>query len=457
MKPLNFCLVLIATNIIAVCGESSTGIAPSSEVANVLRAEDDTIPSYPGDHPVQKRPFVVTQILSPGRVLARDPSGTTIYLLTGVTKSLVDDDTWSGWVFEGEHFQYTSIQGTVRTVRTYIAATNNPPMAKNATVTAARSGDAAAQRALGSLYMNGDGVRQDYEESLKWFRLSAEQGDADSENDLGYIYYSGRGVPANVSAAFAWYQKAAAQGLAAAQCNLGIMCEGGIGTPQDYVQAAEWFRKAATQGSALGQYCLGRLYESGLGPQKDYVKADNLYRAAAAQKQKDAIAAIGDLPRSINADLFNNIQRIRQSIKNATNFQYGLVHTKKEESEPRYTEITRLGKNPGGWTVIICQNIAATETECAVAQTVAKEAGEIGITINENTLTFVRDASILCAAATQKLNSVYGEELVLKMKKGEQPDPLANMGTPQVEVPQSPELQQAFDQYNATLQEVGGL
>ena len=41
------------------------------------------------------------------------------------------------------------------------------------------------------MYYNGEGVPQDYAESVKWYRLGAEQGDADAQNNLGFMYERG--------------------------------------------------------------------------------------------------------------------------------------------------------------------------------------------------------------------------------------------------------------------------
>ena len=45
-----------------------------------------------------------------------------------------------------------------------------------------------AQYNLGSMYYNGRGVLQDYEEAVFWYRLSAEQGDAYAQRNLGLMY-----------------------------------------------------------------------------------------------------------------------------------------------------------------------------------------------------------------------------------------------------------------------------
>jgi hypothetical protein len=87
---------------------------------------------------------------------------------------------------------------------------------------AAESGDVVAQHNLGVRYENGEGLRRDYTEALKWYRKAAESGYAPSQNNLGNMYAEGIGVEKDNQEARKWYLKAAEQGLARAQYNLGI-------------------------------------------------------------------------------------------------------------------------------------------------------------------------------------------------------------------------------------------
>ncbi len=61
----------------------------------------------------------------------------------------------------------------------------------------AEQGDADAQYMLGFMYLRGDGVPQDYQEAVKWYRLSAEQGvrGARAQFHLGTFYEQGQRVP----------------------------------------------------------------------------------------------------------------------------------------------------------------------------------------------------------------------------------------------------------------------
>jgi uncharacterized protein len=96
----------------------------------------------------------------------------------------------------------------------------------------AEAGDADAQFDLGRKYETGDGVDQDYAESVKWYTKAAEQGHADAQFFLGLMHYGGEGVPQDYREALKWYTKAAEQGHAEAQLYLGMMYDYGQGVPR---------------------------------------------------------------------------------------------------------------------------------------------------------------------------------------------------------------------------------
>ena len=101
----------------------------------------------------------------------------------------------------------------------------------------AEQGVAEAQFNLGLMYYNGQGVRQDYAEAVRWYRQAAEQGNAEAQNNLGTMYAIGQGVRQDYAEAVRWYRKAAEQGVAETQNNLGAMYAIGQGVRQDYAEA----------------------------------------------------------------------------------------------------------------------------------------------------------------------------------------------------------------------------
>jgi|GEM_PF-5101628 len=81
---------------------------------------------------------------------------------------------------------------------------------------AAERGNAEAQRALGSMYMNGRGVARDDELAVVWLRQAAEQGTIPAQYYLGLMYANGRGIARDDAMAVMWWQKAAEKGHAEA-------------------------------------------------------------------------------------------------------------------------------------------------------------------------------------------------------------------------------------------------
>jgi TPR repeat protein len=62
------------------------------------------------------------------------------------------------------------------------------------------------------MYVNGQGVPQDYAEALKWYHLASDQGYADAQFSLGGMYADGRGAPRDYVLAHMWLNLSAAHG-----------------------------------------------------------------------------------------------------------------------------------------------------------------------------------------------------------------------------------------------------
>jgi TPR repeat protein len=68
----------------------------------------------------------------------------------------------------------------------------------------AEEGNAAAENSLGLRYAQGDGVKLDEQEAVRWFLRAAQHGSVSAQSKLGSIYYSGRGVPKDLTQAYFW-------------------------------------------------------------------------------------------------------------------------------------------------------------------------------------------------------------------------------------------------------------
>lgn len=111
----------------------------------------------------------------------------------------------------------------------------------------AEAGDPRAQFSLGIAHQRGEGLPQDLEKALDWYRKAADKGYARAQYNLAVMYHRGQGVPQNHEQAAKWYREAAERGEANAQFNLATMYTNGRGVPKDLVQAAKWYDLASAR------------------------------------------------------------------------------------------------------------------------------------------------------------------------------------------------------------------
>ena len=75
------------------------------------------------------------------------------------------------------------------------------------------------------MYVNGQGVAQDYSEAVRLYRLAAEQGVAEAQANLGLMYVTGQGVAQDMVRAYMWFDLAAALGNDSARKNRDLAAE----------------------------------------------------------------------------------------------------------------------------------------------------------------------------------------------------------------------------------------
>ncbi len=135
----------------------------------------------------------------------------------------------------------------------------------------------------------------DYARALPLFEQADAAGHLKAQRYIGLMYLNGQGVQASPDKAFNAFQAAADRGDITSQCWLGLMYENGTGTSQDMAQAVKWYETSAQRGdliAAPAMTALGRLYESGKGVPRNTGTAIGWYRKAAATGEKDAIDAL---------------------------------------------------------------------------------------------------------------------------------------------------------------------
>lgn len=144
----------------------------------------------------------------------------------------------------------------------------------------AESSQSDAEVLIGLQFAVGEGVPQNYESAVTFFRSAAEAGNAEGQYLLGLAYRNGHGVSKDYSEAVKWLKKSAAQEHSEAQNILGLLYYTGEGVSQNHREAASWYRKAAMNGNQFSMYSMGYLYSTGLGVSKDYSEANRWYQKA---------------------------------------------------------------------------------------------------------------------------------------------------------------------------------
>jgi uncharacterized protein len=160
--------------------------------------------------------------------------------------------------------------------------------------TKAEQGDTAAQLSLAYRYRDGQGVKKDYTEALRWGHRAADQGDADAMDFVGWMFFAGLGVPNNPAIA-AGYFKAAAGKSAQAGWNLGQCYFGAQGVDQDVPKALEVWRRAAAMGHGLAASTAAMVYLAGDGIAPDPVEARKLATRAAELNDPSGFVVLGEI------------------------------------------------------------------------------------------------------------------------------------------------------------------
>ncbi len=144
---------------------------------------------------------------------------------------------------------------------------------------AAKQGDGYSQNVLGILYINGIGVKADFDKGMALIKQSAEQGEAFAQANYAHCLFQLE----DFSGAVEWYKKSAKQDNWSGTYGLGFCYEFGFGVEQDYNKAIYWYRKSEKYGFSRARLALGLCYFYGKGVAKNLQKARELITRAADQ------------------------------------------------------------------------------------------------------------------------------------------------------------------------------
>lgn len=158
----------------------------------------------------------------------------------------------------------------------------------------ARQGDAHAQLSLAVLYRDGNGVKQDLDEAMRWGHRAADQGNAAAMDFVGWMFFRGLGVPRNPTIAAAYF-KASSEECVAGAWNLGQCYFAAQGVTHDVAKALEAWNHAARLGHGRAASTASMVYLSGEGVAADRELARRLAERAVELNDPAGFVILGEL------------------------------------------------------------------------------------------------------------------------------------------------------------------
>lgn len=156
----------------------------------------------------------------------------------------------------------------------------------------ALAGNDKAQFELARRFWLGEGVAENKEKALKWYRLAAEQGNSDYQMAYGLILCWEDNLQQGFQDGFNWICKAAKQGHIGAQYFVAVEYAIGDHIKKNLFKAAKWYQSAAALGHPEAQYNLALMLWEGQGVTKDITKAQELLISSAMGGELLAIRAL---------------------------------------------------------------------------------------------------------------------------------------------------------------------
>lgn len=152
----------------------------------------------------------------------------------------------------------------------------------------AEGGSLVAQNEMGTRFVSGLGLEQNYTNALKWYNLAADKGYAVSQFNLAGMYEQGLGVETNLVKAAEWYLRAAERGHAESQFCLAVMFEQGTGVDRDILEAVKWYQQSSEKNYPFAQNNLSMILLGGRGVPRDLIRAYKWATLAGAQGEESA-------------------------------------------------------------------------------------------------------------------------------------------------------------------------
>ena len=158
------------------------------------------------------------------------------------------------------------------------------------------------------LYENGKNLyeQKDYENALKFLKKATEKGNLEAMILIGEMYYNGDGVKIDKLEALRYYTKVVgieyneAINISYPMEIIGFMYQYGEGVRQNTRRAIEWYLKSAELGNISAIRAIGDIYRYGEGAEPNLYMALNWYKKAAALGDNTALRRIDDVLENLN-------------------------------------------------------------------------------------------------------------------------------------------------------------
>lgn len=128
---------------------------------------------------------------------------------------------------------------------------------------AAELGYTPAYYGVAAAYLDGEGVKRDFDKAFEWFRKAADSGDIHAKLKLAECYKRGAGCERDYSAAMALYQQVASDKskkrdsfVDVAEYEIGNMYLKGLGVEVDLRKAYDYFKRAASRDNRAAENAL---------------------------------------------------------------------------------------------------------------------------------------------------------------------------------------------------------
>ena len=156
-------------------------------------------------------------------------------------------------------------------------------------------GVTSASAILGSKYLRGHCVHQNFALGEEYLSVPLELENAVALNSMGVAYFFGRGTDINLSKAFDYFTRSAKQGSCDGEYHLGAFYDNGIFVEVDLQKAFNIFEKSHSEGCVQSTVGLANMYYFGRHVPVDKEKAFSLYEQASQSGDLESLAVMATM------------------------------------------------------------------------------------------------------------------------------------------------------------------